>query len=241
MPNLSVVTANVQTVNDDWLDTLLKTNKTEPEPITFKDDPVAMAFSSYRAWKENHTSRWLELGAVPIIDQDRVNAQELRTYYRRAMTWQALKNGTGNASTFRRKLAAIVSDTHIYTKEDIGLLHRLPYFYYEDLALDRVFAATKDPTSIPNSRAYEVVDTLMPVERVLRSRRAGDYIHFYWKNNHEVLYMLATKQDNPLISLVEGLFKQEKTKIQGIAFPKHARGYHQGRMFLQLANIELAA
>ena len=236
MPNLSVVTANVQTVNDDWLDTLLKT--IEPEPITFKDDPVAMAFSSYRAWKENHTSRWVDLGAVPVNEQDRTNAELLRSYYRRVMTWQALKNGTGNASTFRRKLAAIASNTHTYTKEDIGLLHRLPYFYYEDLALDRVFAATKDPVQ-DIGRAERIETTLTPVERILRSRRAGDYIHFYWKDQNSVPNLLVVKSDNTLISIVEALFKQPTIKLQAVAFPKHPRGYHQSRTVYQLANVEV--
>ena len=235
MPNLTIAPADSQRLQD----LLNSINEVKPEPITFSDDPVAMAFASYRAWKENHTSRWVELGSVPVTEQDRVNAQELRAYYRRTMTWQTLKTGTGNASPFRRKLAAIVTDTYEYTKQDIGLLHRLPYFYHEDLALDRVFAATKDPEGIPSIRAYEVVDTLMPVERILRSRRAGEYIHFYWKNERGFPYLLVAKHDNPLISLIEGLFKQEKIKIQGIAFPKHARGYHHGRMFLQLANVEL--
>lgn len=237
MPNLSVVTSNVQTV-DDWLDSLVKAEKAESEPIAFKDDPVAMAFSSYRAWQENHTSRWLNLGAVPVNEQDRENAELLRGYYRRVMTWQALKNGTGNSSSFRRKLAAIASNTHTYTKEDVGLLHRLPYFYYEDLALDRVFAATKDPVQ-DIGRAEQIETTLTPVERILRSRRAGDYIHFYWKDQNSVPNLLVVKSDNTLISIVEALFKQPTIKLQAVAFPKHPRGYHQNRVVYQLANVEV--
>ena len=141
MPNLSVVSA--ATV-DDWLKDFETVVKKEAEPIVFKDDPVAMACASYRAWKTNFANRWLDLEAVVIQPEDREKANALKTYYRSRMTWQALQNGSANMSAYRRKLATIVSDTHTYTKEDIGILHRLPYFYDEDQAVDSVFEQTQD-------------------------------------------------------------------------------------------------
>ncbi len=237
MPNLSVVTSNVQTV-DDWLESLEKSSKAEAEPITFKDDPVVLACASYRCWRENFTQRWLELGAVVPNEQDRTTAEALKQYYRGRMTWQALKTGQ-NTTALRRKMAAIAAGTHVYTKEDIGLLHRMPYFYAEDLAQDRVFAVTQDALAEPFGSA-EFQGTLKPLERVLRSRRAGEYIDFYWTSDQSTApYMLVVRADNPLISIIEALFKKPEIKIKSWIYSKRPRGYYHNRMYYQLGNVEI--
>lgn len=235
MPNLSVV-PNLQTQVDEWLAELTKAEQKELAPITFKDDPVAMACASYRAWEENFTNRWLDLGAVVVQPQDRVKAAALKSYYRSRMTWQALQNDAG-MSAYRKKLAAIVSDTHTYTKQDIGILHRLPYFYKEDQAVDEVFECTKDPETLD---PREFVGTLNPLKRVLRSRRAGEYIDFYFTSkNSTAPYMLVVKSDNPLISIIEALFKQPEVKLKAHLHVKTPRGYHSNRMYYQLAGLEV--
>lgn len=238
MPNLSVAYPTLQTQVDEWLEELTKAEKKSAEPITFKDDPVAMACASYRAWKENFANRWLDLEAVVVQPQDREKAEALKKYYRTKMTWQALQHGSANASTFRKKLASIVCDTHTYTKEDIGILHRLPYFYDEDQALDEVFEQTQDVAI--NTSPIEFHGQLRPLKRVLRSRRAGDYIHFYWTSPSSTApYLLVVKQDNPLISIIEAFFKQPEITVKAHAYYKHSRGYHRNRMFFQLGSIEV--
>lgn len=237
MPNLSVVSSSISQTVDDWLETLNKASKAESEPITFKDDPVTLSCASHRAWKENFANRWLDLGAVVPNEQDRITAESLKAYYRRRMTWQALKTGQGTTS-LRRKIGAIASGTHSYTKEDIGLLHRLPYFYTEDLAQDRVFEVTQDADTSFGSA--EFCGTLRPLERVLRSRRIGEYIDFYWVSDQSTApYMLVVKADNPLISIIEALFRQPETKIKAQIYTKHPRGYYHNRMYYQLAGLEV--
>ena len=237
MPNLSVVA----TTNsfDDWLSDLTSAEKKTPEPIAFKDDPIAMACASYRAWKENFANRWLDLDAVVVQPRDREKAEELRKYYRGKMTFQALRDGNASMSTFRRKMAAIVSDTHTYTKEDIGILHRLPYFYDEDLATDEVFAATTDVDQ-ETWTPIEFVGTLKPLKRVLRSRRAGEYIDFYFTSDVSTApYLLVVKADNPLLSMIESFYKRPEFRVSANAYRKTPRGYHRNRMMYQLAALEV--
>lgn len=240
MPNLSVLLAAQNPLSnvDAWLKDFETVVKKEAEPIVFKDDPVAMACASYRAWKTNFTNRWLDLEAVVIQPEDREKANALKTYYRSRMTWLALQNGSANMSAYRRKLAAIVSDTHTYTKEDIGILHRLPYFYDEDQAVDSVFEQTQDVAvdTSPN----EFHGQLRPLKRVLRSRRAGEYIDFYWTSNVSTApYVLVVKQDNPLISMIESFFKRSEITARAWCHYKHPRGYHHSRMYFQLGMIEV--
>ncbi len=234
MPNLSIVTPNSQNLVDDWLKDLEPPNKYAS--VTFKDDPVALACASHRAWQENFAGRWADLGSVVPNEQDRQMASDLRHYYRARLTWQALKTGQGT-TVLRRKIAAIVNDTHAYTNEDIGLLHRLPYFYVEDQAQDRVFSATQDPEEITFGH-INFQHVLRPLERVLRSRRIGEYVDFYWTSPASTApYLLVVKQDNPLISIIESLFKRPEVKVQAQAWTKHPRGYYHNRMYYQLANL----
>lgn len=237
MPNLTVVTSN--SLVDDWLNELTNVEKKSQEPIIFKDDPVAMACASYRAWKENFANRWLDLEAVVVQPQDRAKAEELKKYYRGRMTFQALRDGNASMSTFRRKMAAIVNGTHTYTKEDIGILHRLPYFYDEDLATDEVFAATADADQ-GRTNPLEFVGTLKPLKRVLRSRRAGEYVDFYFTSNVTTApYLVVVKSDNPLISIIESFFKRPEFKVSAWAYSKTPRGYNRNRMLYQLGALEV--
>lgn len=233
MPNLSVISRGVI---DQWLSDVEKPRNSAP--VTFKEDPVVLTCASYRAWQENFANRWLDFGAVVPNEQDRQTAQDLRQYYRARLTWQALKTGQGT-TVLRRKIAGIVNDTHQYTHEDLGLLHRLPYFYVEDRAQDRVFATTQDPSEISFGH-INFQGALRPLERVLRSRRIGDYVDFYWTSSVSTApYLMVVKQDNPLISIVENMFKRPEINVRAQAWAKHPRGYYHNRVYYQLGNLEI--
>lgn len=229
MPSLTVS-------NTDWsLDDLLNTVKTPPAPMEFKDDPIAMACASYRAWKENFTNRWLDLEAVAVQPQDRKMADDIRTFYRGRMTFQALK-GSAEMSPFRRKLYALVNNKLVITKEEIGLLHRLPYFYQEDLDLDEVFANTT------NADSFNVItDTCVftPLKRVFRTRRSGDVIQFYFCcDQHPSPSLLSVRADNALLLLMESMFEQPSLRLTVTQLPKQYRGYHNNRVVYYMANVK---
>lgn len=237
MPNLSVAINTTRDPIDDWLNELTKNQQKEQEPIHFKDDPVAMACAGYRAWKTNFINRWADLDAVVVQPEDRVTASELKAYYRGRMTFQALRNGVA-LSAYRKKLAAIVADTHVYTKQDLGILHRLPYFYDEDRAVDQVLAQTQNPAQIITDRDFEGL--LRPCKRVLRSRRAGEWVDFYFTGSHSTApYLLVVRADNPLISIIEALFKQPEIKLRAHVHAKRVHGYHHNRILYQLALPEV--
>lgn len=233
MPNLSVISSTP--AFDEWLNELTKSEQKTHEPISFKEDPVAMACASYRAWTTNFVNRWSDLESVVVQDQDRQKASELKAYYRSRMTFQALRDGVA-LSAYRKKLAAIVSDTHVYTKQDIGILYRLPYFYQEDQDVDQVMAQTQD--SAKHQPNFE--GSLFPLKRVFRSRRAGEWVDFYFASEQSTApYLLVVKSDNPLISIIEALFKQPSFRVRAHLHTKSPRGYHSNRMFYQLAKLEV--
>lgn len=210
-----------------------KPEKKASPPLVLKDDPVALAMASYRIWL--HTGiRWNDLENTTVLGDDRVHANDLRKYYAGQMTMDALK-GDGLKTTFRRKLYAIATDCHEYTKEDIGLLYRLPYFYEEDLTLDRLVS---EFVSAEPGAKKEIRGIFSLHKRMLRSRRSGEYYH-YWLRQEESphLFKLVVKLDDPLRSLIESLLEQPREYTA----TAHYKGMQGRRRFnyVQLGNMRL--
>lgn len=208
--------------------------ETKPSPIVFKDDPVAMACASHRLWLAGGT-RWIELEEAKITEEDRVKSAEIRKYYADRILITMLKNK--QVSTFRRKLYGVVTNSIQLDKADVGLLHRLPYFYDEDLATDRVVAQTQAVTE--RWETQRVTAEFSVIEKVLKSRRAGDYTQFWLRSNQSTApFMMVIKQDNPYHRLINGVLSRPVT-LSGWAHTKYHSGHHRGKGYFYLADIEI--
>jgi hypothetical protein len=230
-----MTTVNIIESNDEFDFGAWLANRPKPEsvPLKLPDDPVALAMASYRIWL--HTGiRWTDLENTTAQDEDRVRANELRKYYAGQMTFAALK-GTGIKTTFRQKLYAIATGCHEYTKDDIGLLHRLPYLYEEDLALDQMVSEFK---SVEVSVNKELRGVFSLHKRMLRSRRNGEY-YYYWlkQEGSPYLYKLVAKSDDVLRSLVESVLTTPR-EFTATAYYKGMQG-RRGFNYIQLGNLRL--
>ena len=215
----------------------------EEKPATLvklPGDPVACACASYRVWKENPARRWEDIETVVVWQDDVEEAARLKKYYCDRLVLQALKNTSGSeTSSFRQKLGKLVVNDLVITKQEIGLLMRLPYFYEEDQDLDFIVENTK--CKLPDTGAIPVTNyTLAPIRRVLKSRRQGDYYHYWFRNTiYNTAHDLVVKHDNPLRSMIDGLFALPQICINGTLFRKQFKGYHQSKQYYQLANVTL--
>ena len=207
------------------------------EPLVFKDAAVAAAIAVHRRWKEANRSgdRWADLETAQITTQDRQVSAELRKYYADRIMLTML--GNNKISEFRRKLYGVVTDSLGLNKSDIGLLYRLPYFYEEDLALDRVVAQTQPLTQREPTERIHGLFTV--IERIYRSRRSGDYTQLWMtRKGSTAPYMLTVKADNPYHRLVVNLLEQPK-ELSAWAHVKYHNGYHRGQAYYMLGDIEL--
>jgi hypothetical protein len=223
---------------DDWKQDLERLELKSEEPVVFKDDPVAMAIAVHRRWKEaNRTGdRWADLETVPVTEGDRRVSVELRKYYADRIMLTMLSNN--NISTFRRKLYGVVTNSLSLNKSDIGLLYRLPYFYEEDLALDRVVEQTQSVTR--REPTERVQGRFTVIERIYRSRRSGDYTQLWMtREGSTAPYMLTIKADNPYHRLVVNLLEQPR-ELNAWAHGKYHQGHHRGWAYYMLGDIELA-
>jgi len=230
MPNLTVLSAPPNSL--DLFDTVFAEEDKPGVPVIFKEDPVALAFASYRIWKTTG-ARWTELEACSTTNEDHAQAEQFRKYYRGRLTWSLLKGEGRTPSSFRRKLYELVSGSLVITKEEIGMLHRLPFFYEEDQAIDEIVAYT---VTVSTPIRHSAVHTFRLMKRILRSRRSGEQHQFWLKaDTNEEAFLLTVKSDNPLLSLFESIVAQPSFRLSAEVFPKHYTGYHREKIYNHLA------
>lgn len=215
----------------DW-----STPKKTAKLVTFKEDPVALSCASYRLWKTGGP-RWSDINFAPVSEEDRVTAAQLKKYYRERLVIDALKHGTNGRSEFRNKLAKLVVDELQFTDQEIGMLYRLPYFYEEDCALDRVVAQTE--TAEENFRGHKQTATYTLIEKVFRSRRSGDYYNYWLASDvDKAAYYVTIKDDNSMRPLFESVI-QRPVRAESMIYTKTYQGYHRSRMYYAMANFVL--
>jgi hypothetical protein len=231
---------------DDDFDILLeeKTDralKKEIPDAVFKDDPVALSITSYLIWIKNPHRRWVTIDEVgQVVPEARAMAHELRQYFLHRGTMKVLQGQT--PTEFQYKMNAFLSDIRPLKTDELGLLYRLPYFWQEDMALDRVFEGATDITvdHEPQLRHITMIAPLTPIREVLKSRRSGDMVQFWFANTEGQRCVYTVRSDNSLISVFRSLYKQEKLQIKAQASWHQLPGSHIRTRFWKLSALELA-
>ena len=242
---------NVFEVDDDFdlrqdPRVLSNTAQRNPEPLLarFSDDPVALSIQSYLIWKSNPSRRWVPVDEVGrVTPEARAMAQELRTYFLHRNTMKVLQGQT--PTEFQNKMNGLLNDIRLLQQDEMGLLYRLPYFWQEDLALDQVFeGATHIDVEPPSSglSAWRVVTTharLIPIREVLKSRKSGDFVQFWFSTHDGERCMYAVRADNSLIGVFRSLFKRESIQVKATAMLHRLPGSHIRTNYWKLSGLEL--
>ena len=209
----------------------------------FSDDPIALSITSYLIWKSNPHRRWIPLNEVgQVTPEARVMAQDLRTYYLHRNTMKILQ---GHKPTeFQHKMNGLLADTRQLQQDELGLLYRLPYFWQEDLALDQVFEGaipvdTRTVKDHPIVLAVTTHATLTPICEILKSRRSGDMIQFWFSKATGERCVYTTRADNGMISVFRSLFKRPELQVKALALCKTLPGSHIRTNFWRLAELEI--
>lgn len=218
----------------------------KPEPVLarFSDDPVALSIQSYLIWKSNPHRKWVPVDEVGrVTPEARSMAQELRTYFLHRNTMKVLQGQT--PTEFQYKMNGLLNDIRPLQQDEMGLLYRLPYFWQEDLALDQVFegAVNIDVTPAgPHLPVWHTVTTharLTPIREVLKSRKSGDFVQFWFSTHDGERCMYAVRADNSLISVFRSLFKRESLQIKATAMVHRLPGSHIRTNYWKLSGLEL--
>lgn len=218
--------------------------KSPPLMAKFSDDPVALSIQSYLIWKSNPHRKWVPVDEVGrVTPEARAMAQELRTYFIHRNTMKVLKGQT--PTEFQSKMTGLLTDIRPLQQDELGILYRLPYFWQEDLALDQVFEGAtniKAEPAGPGLPVYRHVTAharLTPIREVLKSRKSGDFVQFWFANMDGERYMYAVRADNSLITLFRSLFKRESIQIKAQATLNRLAGSHIRTSYWKLSGLEL--
>lgn len=218
----------------------------KPEPVLarFSDDPVALSIQSYLIWKSNPHRKWVPVDEVGrVTPEARAMAQELRTYFIHRNTMKVLKGQT--PTEFQYKMNGLLHDIRPLQQDEMGLLYRLPYFWQEDLALDQVFeGATHIDVEPAGSHlpVWRVVTTharLTPIREILKSRKSGDFVQFWFSTHDGERCMYAVRADNSLIGVFRSLFRQESMQVKATAMVHRMPGSHIKTNYWKLSGLEL--
>lgn len=217
-----------------------------PEPLMakFSDDPIALSIQSYLIWKSNPHRRWVRVDEVGrVTSEARQMAQELRTYFLHRNTMKVLQGR--QPTDFQNKMNGLLNDIRPLQQDELGLLYRLPYFWQEDLALDQVFEgatdveATQAGPDLPVIRHMTIHAQLVPIREVLRSRKSGDFVQFWFADSSGQRHVYAVRADNSMISVFRSLFKREYMQVKAQAMLNRLPGSHIRTSYWKLSGLEL--
>ena len=211
--------------------------------IELQYDPIACACASYRAWIQNGI-KFADLDTIVPSKEDHDRAQQIRNYYRAKITWQMLQNQTHRpVSEFRRKLMGIIEGTQRITTAELGILHRINYFYDEDQAHDSIFEefrAGREPVGILPTVKTSHRERVSLTRTVVVSRKNYENIEFWMEPAHTpVPCMIPVSNQNPLLSLIDSVLAAGPVELLANWYPKVMPGPGD-RAYYRLSHLKLA-
>jgi len=229
---------------DDPVDSIFDNSKLLEPPtatvLTFKYDPIVAACASYRIWKISGR-RWADLDQMVPLPEDQAMADQVRSYYRAKITWEKLRSTDQRPlSEFRRKLMGMIENTYQITTADLGILHRLPYFYAEDTAQDAVFDGCQPAEELRRNDHHSGIYTFNLVSEIFVSRKRYESFQFWLRSEDlSVPCLIVAQKENTLLPLLQSIVRRGPVELSAKLFPKWRLGPgEQG--YYQLGGIELA-
>lgn len=223
--------SNVITIDDPWYSPNVLA---EPSPkVKFTDDPLALSCASYRVGLDTG-SRWQDLEYMKPTDEDRKEAQLLKSYYMERLVLERLTKQ--HISPFREKMGAFLAGNLEITKKDIGMLYKLPYFFAEDQIVDQIMEETDSIPEI-NINPLNNVKKLKPLRRLFQSRRAAERTTFWFTTEQNQPVAFTVAHNNALFGLVESLFTFSSVTLAGNYRIKNHVGYKHNYYNIYSAQI----
>jgi hypothetical protein len=192
-----------------WLN---ETDDHDRRLITLAHDPLVSAAAAWRFNKRTKSYANFEVLEVTMVDHQL--ADQMRNYYQAKLVELAL---TGKKlSPFRAKLASIINGRKIINTSELGLLHRLPHFYFEDLDTDWVFNSTRfipDLAAEDQRPGVEAVFDLVPLRRSVRQKAGGHLVRYWFANQDDNPCCITAVENNVMLPMMDDLFAQPTLKL----------------------------
>jgi len=203
--------------------------------VKFSDDPLALSCASYRIFK-NTSVPFTDIDSVTATAEDRETAALIRSYYGQKLVWQALQGRS--LSEFRTKMGQFLNGEHQLTSDELGMLYRIPYFYDEDCALDKVIANTKPAQVVEPHLVHR--RRLNYITCINQYRRANTSRHYWFADENQYAYVIKVLANNSLVPLLESVIARGTLDVNARLYPRSHRGADSDKTYYDLVKFELA-
>ena len=198
---------------------LFEDTLSDEELTTFVNDPLAIALlrnegngdlMMHEIDSDKNTIEYINNGNY--LKQ----ADEIRSYYRKRLFYGSL-NKKFSTTRFRNDLYRCLEREDIFTLQhnEIGMIARLPDFYYEDITRDLI--VRECDTSIPDKNSFWTDKISAKYLTKTRSRFGKNRTYCYWfkiENNKALCFFIDGT--NPFINLFEDYLEPGKVlQLQG--------------------------
>lgn len=210
------------------------TRQRDLHPLQFNEDPLALSCASYRAYVENPQYRWKDFDSCTVEPGDHAQANAIRQYYGSKLVMQALMGR--KLTEFRAKMGQFLAGNLQLRRDELGMLYKIPYFYHEDLAVDRVIGE-----SVSAEELHEVKHRLRLAHHstILQARKSGEMKQYWFTDERRQAYMLSGAANNPLTTLVESVFARGTIDIIANIVRKPHYGTDRGHHYYMLSQLVL--
>ena len=216
-----VITTPVQNLESPWTEDERIRGE---EPLDLSDDALALSWARYR----REQARLANEPCPDVQDptpEDREQAQLCRRHYQDRILLRMLRG---------RELTAFQTDLYQMLTEGPrrkheGMLYRLPYFYVEDQQRRTLIGQFTDPD--PETQNWwarmENLLVITPVQRIDRYRRKNSSVEYWWRHEAGWAVKWEVQRDNPLASLLQGIWEQKNQPVQVLIQQARWRRYYQ--------------
>lgn len=210
--------------------------KPDTRPLALAQDPLALSWASYQITKKNPQRRWTSLEDLSAMPWDIEMADTTRRYYRDKIMMANLR-GTP-MTKFKQDLYDICNNG-VMTHDHLGMIYRLPYFYEEDTTQELLFSSHPTVEGRVGSIAERQTRTLVPIQRLMRSRARNEVVQFWFKDEHNRLVMWAVTYSNTLRPLVESIFEKGPVTLSAFFHVQSAKHSNHKFQFWQIGDVRI--
>ena len=201
----------------------------EENPVKFINDPIAVALIRNEGDgsvmmldidKDKHLPVTLELEGY------NAQAKKIREYYQKRLFFGAMSNKFSSTG-FRGDLQTCLERENIYTvsRNEIGMLARLPDFYQEDTTRDILHKECKGNKPEKNSFWADAITVKYLTKTKSRHGRNRQYC--YWFKQQDRALCFYIEGINPLINLLDEFLEPGKAlQLQGGFTTRVQDGFH---------------
>ena len=204
-------------------DILIEEPKTDESFIKLKIDPLVLSCCQYRhsdPHSEDYdpTAAFTSLNHNPkylydkVTDTDYKLAEKVRKYYQGKIMFAKLRGS--QMSKFRQDLNEFLNikweETTQISEKFLGMIYKLPYFYYHDLILASEVFDNEYQEINKRQQSWEEV-TLTYIRSLDERQKRNPSIKYWFKDKHDNRYSVSIEKTNSLIPSWEHFIKNPVT------------------------------